>query len=149
MRCVWACVIFFVLADPAAAQIYKWVDVNGVTHYDGQPPANRTSKELTQRDASPRQPGDAGAAGAASDLKDRELEFRKRQAMRAQEETRLTQEKARREQECRKARTALADLRNSRRVYETNERGEREYMSDAQRDAATVTREAEYNRVCG
>ena len=132
----------------AGAQVYKWVDANGVTHYGEQPPSNTKGKEVRLRDASP--PSSSGAASTqAATLKDREIEFRKRQALREREETRVAEEKAQRDHDCRATRVELADLRATRRLYELNDRGERVFMSDAQRDAEIARREAEYNRRCG
>lgn len=139
-----------VLPLVAGAQVYKWVDANGVTHYGERPPANNKSKELQLREASPRQAGEAAkGSGYSSNLKDREIEFRKRQTLREREDTRVAEEKAQREQNCRVARAELADVRNTRRLYELNDRGERVFMSDAQRDAEAARLEAEYNRRCG
>ncbi|MBL8381858.1 MAG: DUF4124 domain-containing protein [Burkholderiales bacterium] len=147
MRWILSCACLL-LASTAPAQVYKWVDANGVTHYGERPPAAGKSREVQLRDASPRAPG-GGASAHGAQMKEKELEFRKRQALREQEETRLAQEKARRDQECRASRAELADLRATRRLYELNERGERVFMSDAQRDAEVARREAEYNRRCG
>jgi hypothetical protein len=149
MRCVWLVALMLLLAQPATAQVYKWVDANGVTHYDERPQSNRKSKEVDLRDASPRQPGSAGAAAASPSLQARELEFRKRQVTRAEEETRSAQQKAQRDQTCQKALAALVDLRATHRLYELDTHGERVFMSDAQRDATVAKREAEYRSNCG
>jgi hypothetical protein len=139
--------LFFVHAAPQA-QVYKWVDANGVTHYGSQPPQNNKSKEVQLREAAPRQGTEAQAAGYTANLKERELEFRKRQTLREREETRVAEERARRNEDCRRGKAELADLRNVRRMYEVNDKGERVYMSDAQRDAEVARREAEYNQKC-
>ncbi len=134
----------------AGAQVYKWVDANGVTHYGERPPEKSKSKEVRLREATPRSSNEAaGSSGYAATLKDRELEFRKRQTLRERDETRLAEEKVQRDQDCRVARAEMADLRATRRLYELNERGERVFMSDAQRDVEVARREAEYNRRCG
>ena len=149
MRQVWCCAIFLALMHPVSAQVHKWVDANGVTHYGERPPSGGKSKEVELRDASPRQSGGAGPAASSSDLKTRELEYRRRQAMRAEEETLNAQQKAQRDQACKKALASLINLRTINRLYELNERGERVYMSDAQRDDTLAKREAEYSRNCG
>jgi hypothetical protein len=141
-------ILFALGAPPLAAQVYKWVDANGVTHYSSDAPASQKSRELRLRESTPRQGAEA-ASSYSSSLKDREIEFRKRQALREREETRLAEEKAQRDHDCRSARIEMSDLRNTRRLYEVNEKGERVYMSDAQRDAEVARREAEYNRRCG
>lgn len=40
-------------APAANAQIYKWVDANGVTHYGERPQGNAKAKLVELRDASP------------------------------------------------------------------------------------------------
>ena len=148
MRIMWACLLSFLLAPPALAEVFKWVDANGVTHYGEQPPAKGQSKSLKLEESSPRLPGKAGAAPAPPSLSERELEFRKRQVTRAQEEAQQAQEKARREQRCRTARAALVNLRATPRLYDLDQSGQRVYLSDAERDAAVAKREAEYSRQC-
>lgn len=133
----------------ASAQVYKWVDANGVTHYGSQPPPNVKNREIKLKDSSAA-PGAGGTSVPAdgSGFKQKELDFRRRQAQREQEEVRLAQEKARRDDDCRSARNQLANLRATGRVYELNDRGERVFMSDTQRDAEIARREAEYNQHC-
>lgn len=131
----------------ASAQVYKWKDASGVTHYGSQPPANVKNSELKLKDSSTSSGANSAPPENAS-LKQKELDFRKRQAQREQDETRLAQERAKRDEDCRAARLQLADLRLSGRVYELNDRGERVFMSDTQRDAEIARREAEYNRRC-
>jgi hypothetical protein len=131
----------------ASAQVYKWKDANGVTHYGSQPPANVKNSEVKLKDPNSSSGGNSTPAQNAS-LKQKELEFRQRQAQREQEETRVAQEKAKRDEDCRSAKLQLADMRLSGRIYELNDRGERVFMSDAQRDAELARREAEYNRRC-
>jgi hypothetical protein len=138
-----------VLGSPAFAQIHKWVDANGVTHYGERPPANAKSKEIEVRDTAPRQSIGAAPVSKSPDLKERELEFRKRQVTRAEEETRAAQIKAQRDESCRKANAQLINMRASGGFYRVNEKGEREYMSDAERDASLARREAEFKQNCG
>src|SRR6266436_4789565 len=59
--------IFMAAALPAFAQVYKWVDERGVTHYGERPPQGSKASEVPNRLASPA----AGGAGAeASNPKD-------------------------------------------------------------------------------
>ncbi len=148
MRVVWlaACLCLHWLV-PAAAQIYKWVDGNGVTHYGEKPPAAAKSREVKLHDA--KTPAAAPAAAGTPAYKDREIEFRKRQAERERNEAKATAERASKQRECQVVRNELGDLRASGRVYELNERGERVWMSDARRESEVGRLEAEYNRYCG
>lgn len=135
-------------AAPAAAQVYKWVDEKGATHYGEKAPPNRKSKEVIIRDSGPRQGAEPGAAAAAATLKDKEIQFRQRQAQREQDEQKEAREKAAREQWCREARLHLHDLKATRRLYDLNDKGERVFMSDAERDATLAKREAELSQRC-
>jgi hypothetical protein len=58
--------LFFVAAAvPAFAQVYKWVDERGVTHYGERPPQGSKASEVPNRLASP-----APAGGEANNAKD-------------------------------------------------------------------------------
>lgn len=134
-------------APDATAQVYKWVDANGVTHYSERPQGNAKAKPLELRDASPQAPGAAKPA-AQSNLQSQEIEYRKRQVMRAEEETRNAKVKAQRDESCRNARAQLVNMRASGGFYRLNDAGERVYMSDAERDASLAKREAEFKANC-
>ena len=136
------------LAASASAEVYKWVDEKGVTHYGEHAPPNAKSKEIRLRDASPRYGGASAAASDAALLKDRDLEFRKRLVTREREETRVREEKAQLALACRSARAELLNLKATGKLYELNDKGERVFMSDAQREAEIARREADYNRRC-
>jgi hypothetical protein len=131
----------------AAAQVYKWVDANGVTHYGENPPPAARSREVRLREALPK-PDNAPQPANPATHKERELEFRKRLAERERAEARGADERGARERECRTMANELNDLRRSGRIYELNEKGERVWLSDAQRDGTIAQREADYNRRC-
>ena len=132
----------------AHSQVYKWVDSKGVTHYSERPPADGKSKSVELREATPRPTGPGAAAPASASLKDQEIEFRKRQLVRDQAEANAAQEKARRDAACKKSRAQLINLQNTPLMYNLNERGERVFMSAAERDASVARYEAEVNRNC-
>ena len=138
--------VLLIALTSAHSQVYKWVDSKGVTHYSEKPPADGKSKSLELREATPRSTGSAAPASAS--LKDRETEYRKRQTQREQTEAAAAQEKARRDAACKKARAQLINLQNTPRMYNLNERGERVFMSAAERDTSVALYEAEVNRNC-
>src|SRR5258708_8293997 len=57
--------IFLALAAPALAQVYKWVDERGVTHYGERPPQGGKASEVPDRLASPPAGGATGSQGSA------------------------------------------------------------------------------------
>ena len=144
--CVALWPLWLVAPAPAAAEVYKWVDEKGVTHYGEKAPPNHKSRQVIIRDSGPRQgvaPDDAAAT-----LKDKDIQFRQRQTLREQEEVKVAQEKAARDRWCRAARMQLGDLKTMRRIYDLDDKGERVYKSDAERDAELASREAELNQRC-
>ena len=136
------------MASPLGAQVYKWVDANGVTHYGSAPPPAGKSKEVPIKDPSARASGESGGSAYANSIKSRETEFRKRQVQREQDEVRVAEEKSKRDAECRRIRADVSDLRNVPRLFETNEKGERVYISDAKRESELARQEAELQRRC-
>ena len=139
-------VLAVVLSAPAAAQIYKWVDGSGVTHYSEKPPENGKSKEVQLREASP-----ASAkpkVGPDTTLQERERAFNQRQVAREQAEAKQAKESAVTEKWCKEARIALADMQRAPRMYELNDKGERVYVSDKVREDSIAAHQADYDQHC-
>ena len=45
--------MFAAVVLPVSAQVYKWVDENGVTHYEERPPQGQKATEVPDRLATP------------------------------------------------------------------------------------------------
>lgn len=58
-----ALAIALVIAAPATAQVYKWVDEDGVTHYTQQPPPGGDAQLIDPNVAQPSAAGPAGGGG--------------------------------------------------------------------------------------
>ena len=130
------------LALPAAAQsLYKWVDEKGVTHYTQEPPPNGNASKLDVKV----EPGRA----APDDWKARELDSRRKkiesEGKSRVEEQRKALERAAR---CDRARSSLDQLRNSRRLYKLDAKGERVYLEDDQRPALIEKAQADVREYC-
>ena len=125
-----------VVTTVANAQIYQWKDENGKTIISDKPPigAARTSRTI-EADAP------AGKAPLLHSTADREMEFRKRQ-----QESKEKAEKAQKEQassadkkdNCEKARRYLSGLESGERIAMRDDKGERYYMEDEQRQQEIV-----------
>jgi hypothetical protein len=94
-------------AASQAAQIYKWVDAQGVTHFDAQPPAGQPAQEIDVKKpapppSSPKEP-DATVEQQAADAKVKKQ---------------VAAEEMRRKDYCDQQRTNLAQLQNNPRVRE-------------------------------
>ena len=128
--------IFLATAVPAFAQVYKWVDERGVTHYGERPPQGSKASEVPNRLASPA-PGGAGAE--ASDPKDpnpeqgqvrpKDQDPRKsdqdRRKSPSKGESTQEAEAAKRQQLCDQQRALLDRLKQSPPSFTLNEKGER------------------------
>jgi hypothetical protein len=143
MRAV-ALAMLLVLPLLAAGQaMYKWVDERGVTHFSDDPPPD--GKGATKMEVKP-----AAPEGARSDdWRERELESRRRKAAQDMAEgDQRRKDEAQRAQRCRRAQEGLDTVKNSRRVYTLDDKGERVYMGDSERPAAIARWSAEVEANC-
>ncbi len=135
-----ALVHFFALmaiAASASAQVYKWVDEKGVTHYGERPPQGKKASEVPNKLGTP----GPGAASPAEDWQQKDRAFRQRKIQADTADEKQKQDAARRQEQCNQQRDLLARLKQSGRSYTLNEKGERVYMNDAERDAAIARQE--------
>jgi hypothetical protein len=119
---------------PAAAQaIYKWVDENGVTHFSESPPP--PGAKGGKIDVKPVPPSSDRASDDPATWKERAraLEQQRHQRESAEDGARMLARQDR-EARCRKAKGALDQLENARRLY-TLEKGEKRYIGDDERAA--------------
>lgn len=137
------CLLWALLA-PAAAQVYKWVDEKGVTHYGERPPQGGKANEVEQRLANPAAPGKA----AKSDWKEQEIEFNKRRIKSEQTEARNQQRETSQREACKQARDRLALYKSARGSFHLDEKGERVWHSDAEHNASIARLEQRVSEHC-
>lgn len=136
------------LCAGAQAQVYKWVDSQGRTHYDQKPPENVKSKEVQMHDTST-SAGSGPSNGA--DWQEKERAFKQRQVDRQKADAKADSDRQKKEAlvaKCQAARNNIQNLRNANRVFDTGANGDRQYLDDDQRAARVAQREAEYNQNC-
>lgn len=149
-RCIALALTLCMAALPAAAQTqWKWRGANGKVQYsDRPPPAEVAEKDILGRPAGARRPevqevpasaASAAAATAAAPARkasDPALEARRREAELAEkakqkaEEERLEKQRA---ENCARARSYAKSLQDGLRISRTNDKGENELLSEAQR----------------
>jgi hypothetical protein len=152
---------FFVLAvaaAPALAQVYKWVDERGVTHYGERPPRGSKATEVQNKLASPppsRAPASPAQKGATGAGKSGEPTANPgptgvpppSPAPAAKAPLTPQEEKAAaRKAECDSARTELARLRQGTRSILIGANGERTILDNS---AAIFEAEKRVSRQCG
>ena len=105
-----------------AAQVYKWVDAQGVTHFDAQPPQGRQATIVVTPSSSASKPSTTTNSGVIGD----------QQAIDNSVKKQVAEQQAELKVFCDQARTNLAQLQNNPRLREEVE-GELRRLDDAQR----------------
>lgn len=132
-----------VVALAAAAQpMYKWVDEKGVTHFSEYPPPEGKADKVEVKPTGTEKP-------RVDNWKERSLESRQRKVQQdmKDEEARRRDESGR-ARRCSDARQGLDTMKNSRRVYNLDDKGERVYVEDKDRPAAIEEWNREVERNC-
>jgi hypothetical protein len=111
-----------------AAQVYKWVDASGVTHFDAKPPAGQVATPIDTHAPPPASPPKASQQEDAvdDDPEQKEADTRVREQVAEQEQK--TREY------CEQARTNLAQLNNNPRVRQEVD-GELRRLTEQERQA--------------
>ena len=127
-----AVLLSFSLFSVAQAEVYKWKDAQGRTVISDTPQPNKKATAVPS--ATP----DPADDGVVKTLDDQELEFKKRQEEREAAEKKQNEEAAaatRKAEACERSRRNLSMLESGTRIAQSNEKGEREYIDDQQRQA--------------
>ena len=127
----------FLAAAPAFAQVYKWVDEKGGTHYGERPPQGSKAREVEKKLASPL----PATPGRTEDWQQKDRELRQRQIQAEAAEEKKQQTAKRQREQCDQQRDLLERLKMGRRSYSLNAQGERVYLDDSERDAAIARQE--------
>ena len=121
-----------VTATTLYAQVYEWKDENGKTIYSDQAPVGNV-RQLRKLDAG----STSASSPAQKSAADREMEYRKRQKEAQDNAEKVGKEQtasATRVENCANARRQLQALESGERISSRDDKGERYYMDDAQRD---------------
>lgn len=125
MRCMILAVTLLFTVSPVsqAAQIYKWIDAQGQTHFDAQPPADQPAQQIDTQKAPPAPPSSSAPAGSVKgDQKAIDTKVKKQIAV----------QEAKREKYCEDVRTNLVQLQNNPRLRE-EVNGEMRRLTDEER----------------
>ena len=121
-----------VVAIPAAAALYKWVDASGRVVYSDIPPTGDVKYETVSGTAPP-----ATTSNAIKEMAARDAEFRKRQAEAAAKDKQAEDKRldtAKLNEQCERARLQIKQLAAEQIPYaRLNEKGEMVYLDDTAR----------------
>jgi hypothetical protein len=138
------------------AQIYKWKDKNGVTRYSDTPPTDnvkvdKIGKEKTTKPA-PAAEKEANPAANNKTQPDSEDEAAQLRARNAEIEKKNKEEKAAqaklKAENCRSAKADYETFIQGGRIYQMNEKGEREYFDDAALNERKAQAQANMQQYC-
>jgi hypothetical protein len=131
-----------------AQTMYKWKDEKGVTHFSEHPPPD----EKTQKKASKVEPKvippSGGGAYDPNAWKARDAEAKKQRVDRGRQEQAEAQDRAKRAEQCDRARVRIANLTNATRVFRDNPDGTRTYFEDKERAAEIARAREAAEEVC-
>jgi hypothetical protein len=127
----------------ATAQVYKWVDENGVTHYGERPPQNQKAQTVGTKPAiapttvpatAPAPDSPSAKPPDSGDLQQKNIEFQRR---RIERERKAEQELKQAEDKRKRCNLARDDLKQAEGMdlYELNDKGERIFLDEAKRKA--------------
>ena len=128
--------LFICISGEASAQIFECIDAGGKLEF-AQKCAPGT---VRQREVAKKGAGNLDSAvPPQTSYQQEEQAFRRRQMDREAKEARDTAETANAEKRCQNARARLASVETARRVYSSTDSktGERRYLDDDERSAAT------------
>jgi hypothetical protein len=131
-----------------ANEIYKWTDENGNVHYEDRPSGAATEERLS---VSYRRTDSSAVNQRVQARLDRQSardEARSVAAAEEQEAADKAAAAAEREKACERARARLETYLQSRRLYRTDESGERVYLDDTERQEARQKAEEQVTEFC-
>ena len=135
------------LAVGAQAQIYKWVDEKGQTHYEERPPEGKAPQDAKKMTA-PAASKDAPKAAGGGDWKQKDIEFKQRQQARQQADALEDRKRAQREKACVTAREDLEYNEQRGRFYSTDEKGEKVFRNDDEQAAVVAAARRKVQELC-
>ena len=121
----------------SAAQIYKWIDAQGVTHFDAQPPQGQPATTVqTPSSSSPKSAAMPGS-GALGDQKAIDDKVKKQ----------VAEQQSQLKAFCEQARTNLAQLQNNPRLREEVD-GQLRRLDDTQRQERIIEAQKQIAQNC-
>jgi len=131
-------------APGAMAQLYKYVDKNGKTVYSDQAPPDADTKQIRVQSG----PADVPAPKNAAQ-KDKDADKgRKEVAKKAEKAEKDAARQAQIEARCTHLKSDLASYDQGGRLQRTNEKGEREFLEDAQIEQLKARTRREMEEAC-
>ncbi len=134
------------VAPLASAELYKYIDKDGKTVYSDTPPPGADAKLLH---VSPSSGGGGGGAPKPAVTLDKELEKGRALAKEREKKAENEEKNAKiAEQRCEQAREKLRTYTDGGRLFKYDAKGEREYLTDEEIEAARVAAQKDVDESC-
>lgn len=146
----WLSILLMVVASSAQAEIYKWVDETGKTHYGDRPHGVKNAKKMDIVER-----GENGTP--APDYSTQERLERQQKVLQSLQEDRLKREKeqadakAKKQEQKEKCARLAAQIKHNEQVsvfYKISKTGERVFYSDSEGDALRKKTKDAYKEHC-
>jgi hypothetical protein len=144
LRIVCSLCLSLLVLPALAQQMYKWVDEKGVTHYSETPPPDGTkgAAKIEVKTPTPDRP-------ANDNWRERERQSREQRAKQGvADEQERKKEESQRDSNCRRAQRQADVMSRPTGVYRLNDKGERVFLEDKERDAKLEEARQEIARYC-
>ena len=135
-------------AGASASDIYKWTDEDGNVHYEDRPTGAPTEERLSISSNRTNSGAVDRRVQARHDRQTARDEERAAAAEAEQQAAAQAEVEAERQQACDRARARLETYLQARRLYRSDENGERVYLDDAQRQEARQKAEDQITEYC-
>jgi len=121
-------------ATTSVAQIYKWVDEKGVTHYSETPPPDKKTTKVETGPASAPATPSTSPSWKQKEIDSRRTDIERRQSDDAGQKKSAYDDAVRKDR-CVRAQRDLRIYETQLPVYNRNDRGEKVYVEDSARPA--------------
>jgi hypothetical protein len=129
----------------AEGEVYRWKDANGVWHYSDQPQPGAELVKTGRRNSSSSMPSAPPPPPAAvNNAASAPLPVSPQVAQQVRQEAASAKD-----EQCKKATAAYQEAVQARRIYKTDEKGNRTYLDSAQIDNARLEARAARDLACG
>lgn len=147
-----ACILSLCLACASLlsqAQVYKWIDKDGKVQYSDSPPPAGVGASVPQKvDTSASNSSGVGGSAKEQSWQDKARDYDRRRIAAAEKQAGDIELARKNQERCNNARRDLKTLQEVRRVYGTDDRGERHYMDDDQRQVEIARTQGAVSEAC-
>ncbi len=149
---LFAAIAIFLATATVAAQVFKWIDKDGKVNFsDTPPPAEAVKGETKKLTVLPTATTPAPAPAKGKTVVDRAKDAEKKKielADKAKKDEVAEQNAKQNEERCKEAKRYLSTLDSGTPIRQSNDAGERVFMSDEQRASETARAKAAVSESC-